>query len=214
MAYTKAGTLSTRETRKSLLPPKEVLPDIFAFPPNPDSFGGISYFIKSEDRNFAVDVPEYADENIRFIEDNGAPEFIFLTHRDDVADAEKFREDFGSKLIIHELEKDTVRKPDMVFCDYVDIGEVRIIHTPGHSPGSSTLYFPGGRVMFTGDHITAGRGKPIAEDFYWTYDYQLQLKSARKLLEYDFYYILAGHGGRRLISDAKKELKGFLETNG
>ena len=181
---------------KSSLPPKEVLPNIFAFPPNPDSFGGISYLIKAGSHNFAVDVPEYAEKNIRFIEVNGPPDFIFLTHRDDVADAEKFRENFGSKLIIHELEKNTVRKPDMLFSDCLDIGKVRIIHTPGHSPGSSSLLYTSARVMFTGDHITADRGKPVAEDFYWTYDYQLQLRSARRLLEYDFEYILAGHGGR------------------
>ncbi len=68
--------------------------------------------------------------------------------------------------------------------------------------------------MFTGDHITADRGKPVAENFSWTYSYELQLVSARKLLEYDFEYILAGHGGRWLISNARNELKGFLEKHG
>jgi len=194
------------------LPPKEMLPDVFAFPPNPDSFGGISYLIAGEKSSFMVDVPEYIEQNIEFIHSRPIPEFIFLTHRDDVADAEMFRESFGSKLIIHKSEKYVINSPDITFSEYYDVGGTRIIHTPGHSPGSSSLFFRGGRIMFTGDHITADRGKPVAEDFSWTFDYELQLKSARKLLEYDFEYILAGHGGRWLIRNAKDQLKIFLQT--
>ncbi len=199
---------------KRLLSPKELLRDIFAFAPNPDSFGGISYLIRGESRNFMVDVPEYIEENILFVEQSGSPEFIFLTHRDDVADAEMFRERFGSKLIIHESERYAVRNPDIIFRDFHDIEESAIIHTPGHSPGSSSLYYPNARVIFTGDHITADRGKPVAEDFSWTYDYKLQIRNARRLLDYDFEYILAGHGGRWLIANAKIELKKFLENHG
>ncbi|MGO9480450.1 MAG: MBL fold metallo-hydrolase [Candidatus Kryptoniota bacterium] len=201
------------EAEKVPLPPKEILPDIFAFAPNPDSFGGVSYLIKGERHNFMVDVPEYGEQNIRFIE-NRCPEFIFLTHRDDVADAELFRQHFGAALIIQESEKYAVRNPDITFSNAYGIGGVMIIHTPGHSPGSSTLYHPGARVMFTGDHITADRGKPVAEDFSWTYDYNLQIKNVHKLLRFDFEYILAGHGGRRLISNAKNQLIGFLENHG
>ncbi len=200
--------------RKVPLVPKEMLPDIFAFPPNPDSFGEISYLIVTGDGIFMVDVPEYREENLTFIENKGVPEFIFLTHRDDVADAAMFREKFGARLIIQESEKYAVRKPDLSFKDSLQIGGATIIHTPGHSPGSSCLYCPESRVMFTGDHITADRGKPVAEDFSWTYDYKLQIESARRLLDYDFEYILPGHGGRWLISDARNQLKGFLERLG
>ena len=200
--------------RKSTLATKEMLPGIYAFPPNPDSFGGISYLVVSDGMNFMVDVPEYVEENLSFIEDEGVPSFVFLTHRDDVADAVMFREKFGPKLIIHETEKYAVRKPDITFKDTYRIGDAAIIHTPGHSPGSSSLYFPASRVMFTGDHVTADRGKPVAEDFSWTYNYELQLASARRLLDYDFEYILAGHGGRWLITNARNELKGFLERHG
>ena len=195
---------------KAPLPAKEILPGISAFPPNPDSFGGISYLIKAGDYNFLVDVPEYIEQSIRFLEENGIPEFVFLTHRDDVADAEKFRETFGTKLIIHRSEKYAVTSPDVTFERSLQIRDAEIIHTPGHSPGSSSLYYPKASVIFTGDHITADRGKPVAENFSWTYNYNLQVESAYKLLDYDFKFILAGHGGRWLISNAKQELKKFL----
>lgn len=161
-----------------------------------------------------VDVPDFVEQNLWLIEEKGAPEFIFLTHRDDVADAVMFREKFGSKLIIHETEKYAVRKPDFTFKDSYQIGDATIIHTPGHSPGSSSQYYTASKVMFTGDHVTADRGKPVAEDFSWTYNYELQLASARKLLGYDFEYILAGHGGRWLIPNARNELRGFLANHG
>ena len=202
------------EVSKLRLPPKELLPDIFAFPPNPDSFGGISYLIRGDILSFMVDVPEYVEQNILFIEQNGSPDFIFLTHRDDVADAEMFREKFGSKLIINDSERYAVSNPDITFRDSCKIGDAILIHTPGHSPGSSSLYYSKSRVMFTGDHVTSNRGKPVAEDFSWTYDYRLQIKNARKLLDYDFEYILAGHGGRWLIANAKTELENFLENYG
>jgi glyoxylase-like metal-dependent hydrolase (beta-lactamase superfamily II) len=87
-----------------------------------------------------VDVPEYIENNISFILLHGFPEFIFLTHRDDVADAEMFREKFGTGLIIQESERYAVRNPNITFRDAFETGDVTIIHTPGHSPGSSSLF--------------------------------------------------------------------------
>lgn len=193
------------------LPPKEILPDIFAFPPNPDSFGGVSYLIRGESCSFMVDVPEYVEQNIRFIEENDPSEFIFLTHRDDVADAEMFREKFGAALIIQESEKYAVKLPDLTFKDSLEIRDAQIIHTPGHSPGSSCLLYSKRGIMFTGDHVVVCNGKLAVEDFSWTYDYAKQIESANKLLCYEFEYMLCGHGGRRLIQNAKQELIKFLK---
>lgn len=165
-------------------------------------------------RIFMVDVPEYTDSNLTFIGGKGIPEFIFLTHRDDVTDAERFRQNFGSKLIIHESEKYAVTRPDMTFGDSLEIEGVKILHTPGHSPGSSCLHCPDARILFTGDHVVTRNGKLAVQDFYWTYDYGKQMESARKLLELDFEFILCGHGGRRVILNAKRELESFLENHG
>jgi len=42
--------------------------------------------------------------------------------------------------------------------DAVRVGdcEGRVIHTPGHSPGSSCLFFPADKALFTGDTLFAG----------------------------------------------------------
>jgi glyoxylase-like metal-dependent hydrolase (beta-lactamase superfamily II) len=34
--------------------------------------------------------------------------------------------------------------------------EARVLHTPGHSPGGVSLWFPGERLLFTGDTLFAG----------------------------------------------------------
>jgi len=214
MAHNRVAAIHSSLSDKVILPPKEIIPGVFAFSPNPDSFGGISYLIKEDDFEFMVDVPEYVESNLSFIEQNGAPRFIFLTHRDDVADAERFKEQFGSELIVHESEKYVVRNPDITFRNFYKTGGAMIIHTPGHSPGSSTLFYPKEKVMFTGDHVTADRGRPVVENFSWTYDYDMQIRSAHQLLDYDFEYILAGHGGRWLIRNAKIELEKFLRNHG
>ncbi len=66
-------TQARLDLKRSPVPVKEMLPGIFAFPPNPDSFGGISYLIVSEGTTFMVDVPEFIDENLSFIEGKGKP---------------------------------------------------------------------------------------------------------------------------------------------
>ncbi len=192
------------------LPPKEILPDVFAFPPYPDSFGGVSYLILEDCHNFMVDVPEYIENNILFIDHNGSPDFIFLTHRDHVADAAMFRERFGAKLIIQESEKHAVGNPNVTFRDGYEAGDGTIIHTAGHSPGSSCLLHSKKRIMYTGDHVVISGGKLAVERFSWTYEYTKQIQSARKLLNCEFDCILCGHGGRRLIQYAKQELKRFF----
>jgi len=51
--------------------------------------------------------------------------------------------------------------------DVVDLdGQIRchVIHTPGHSPGSMTLYFPGEKVIITGDAVPLPGALPIYDD--------------------------------------------------
>ncbi|HQN20182.1 MAG TPA: MBL fold metallo-hydrolase, partial [Syntrophobacteraceae bacterium] len=67
----------------------------------------------------------------------------------------------------------------------------RVIHTPGHSPGSISLYWPEQKALFTGDVIfkdglgrtdlPGGNGSTLK-------------KSIRKLAELDVECLLPGHG--------------------
>src|SRR5262245_42242209 len=55
------------------------------------SFGGNSYFVEHPEGNWLIDSPRFVEHLARHFAANGGLRYIFLTHRDDVADAEKDR---------------------------------------------------------------------------------------------------------------------------
>jgi len=55
------------------------------------SFGAHSYFIKSENGNWLIDSPRFVSDLIHKFEEMGGLKYIFLTHKDDVCDADRYR---------------------------------------------------------------------------------------------------------------------------
>ncbi|MBN2126549.1 MAG: MBL fold metallo-hydrolase [Deltaproteobacteria bacterium] len=70
--------------------------------------------------------------------------------------------------------------------------DFQILHTPGHSPGSLCLYWPGKKALFTGDvvfdqgvgrtDLPGGNGEELKN-------------SIRRISRLDVEYLLPGHGG-------------------
>ncbi len=79
---------------------------------SPKSYGGNSYFIRHPAGNWLVDAPKFVRPLVKQLEALGGIAHIFLTHRDDVADADRFAAHFGSRRIIHrdELSSQPARK--------------------------------------------------------------------------------------------------------
>ncbi|NJE79592.1 MBL fold metallo-hydrolase [Thermococcus sp. GR4] len=77
--------------------------------------------------------------------------------------------------------------------DTLRIGSLKLelIHTPGHTAGSSCLYEPEEKLMFTGD--TVFKGTVGRTDLPTGSGWQLQ-ESLEKLLEFDVSFGLPGHG--------------------
>src|SRR5206468_2278397 len=71
---------------------------------SPKSYGGNSYFIRHADGNWLIDSPKFVMPLVERLKALGGVGHIFLTHRDDVADAERYAEHFGSRRIIHRDE--------------------------------------------------------------------------------------------------------------
>jgi hypothetical protein len=63
---------------------------------SPKSFGGNSYFVRHPAGNWLIDSPKFVTPLVRQLEAMGGIAHIFLTHRDDVADAgcNKYKSDF------------------------------------------------------------------------------------------------------------------------
>jgi len=164
------------------------------------SFGGNSYFLQHPAGNWMIDAPRFVEPLARRFEAMGGIRYIFLSHRDDVADADKYAAHFGAERIIHRLERSA--QPDAErFIDGFDPIELApgflAIPTPGHTRGHCVLLAEN-EFLFSGDHIwwSRRRGRLTASrDVCW-YSWPEQVVSVQRLEEYSFEWVLPGHGER------------------
>ena len=164
-----------------------------------DSFGASSYFVAHPDGNWLVDSPRYAGALVKRLEELGGLRYIFLTHRDDVADAARFAAHFGAQRIIHRA--DAAAQPDAEILLDGDAAtvlapEFTAIPTPGHTRGHCVLLHR--EYLFTGDHLDfdRDRGTLAAWRSVCWYSWPEQLESLARLRAYDFSWVLPGHGQR------------------
>src|SRR5207302_3655228 len=111
---------------------------------SPKSFGGNSYFVRHPGGNWLIDSPKFLPRLIRRFEALGGIANIFLTHRDDVADARQYAERFGSQRFIHRKELDSQPGAEVVLdgTEPVELAsEILAIPTPGHTSGHFVLLF-------------------------------------------------------------------------
>lgn len=178
------------------------------------SFGGSSYFIRRPEGNWLIDAPRYVPALERAFAAMGGIATIFLTHRDDVADAAQYAGRFGAKRIIHRHE--LAAQPD---AEHVVDGTepfawseaFRVIPTPGHTRGHLALLYKE-RYLFTGDHLAWDRDAEALEanDDYCWYSYAEQTASMERLAAERFEWVLPGHGARvRLAND---DMRRAMET--
>jgi glyoxylase-like metal-dependent hydrolase (beta-lactamase superfamily II)/ferredoxin len=162
------------------------------------SFGANSFFIERPDGNWLIDSP-------RYIKRKGGIAYIFLTHEDDVADADKYAKHFGATRMIHRADIEAVPDAEWIIEGDDDIQvmpQFQIIPVPGHTAGSMALLYKE-QFLFTGDHLwwdSAEQMLGAPTRLVWRK--WVLVDSIRKLLDYRFEWVLAGHGDRtRLPAD-------------
>ena len=156
-------------------PPIEILPGIFAFPPNRATLGGTAYLILAPTGNILVDSPAWNDVNQQFITDLGGIKFLALTHRGGIGAATEIAVVTSCGIIIQEQEAYLLPQLKVItFQHEFDINDsIHAIWTSGHSPGSACIYYAGnGGVLFTGRHLLPnqfGVAVPLrtAKTFHW-----------------------------------------------
>jgi glyoxylase-like metal-dependent hydrolase (beta-lactamase superfamily II)/ferredoxin len=167
---------------------------------SPKSFGGNSYFVEHADGNWLIDSPRYVEHLVRRFAERGGLRYIFLTHRDDVADAAKYAKRFGAERIIHRLELSAQPDAERVI-DGTEQMELApgflAIPTPGHTRGHCAL-LAGERFLFSGDHIwwSRNRGRLTASRSVCWYSWERQVESVALLEGFRFEWVLPGHGER------------------
>jgi glyoxylase-like metal-dependent hydrolase (beta-lactamase superfamily II) len=124
-------------------------------------------------------------------------------HPDHCEATSKLQELTGARIAMHELEEKCLSnhtlygsipsfKVDFHLADQLDIGGVKlqILHTPGHTPGSISIYWPDRGVLFTGD-VVFNRGIGRA-DLYGG-DVKALKQSIESLSKLEVEYLLPGH---------------------
>lgn len=165
------------------------------------SYGAASYLIQRPEGNVLIDSPRFAPPLVKRLQELGGIRYLYLTHQDDIADHHKYQQHFDCERILH---KDDIRPDTQVVeiqlsgADTINLTpDIQIIPVPGHSKGHTVLLYQN-KFLFTGDHLAWSpylRHLYAFRRFCW-YSWSEQIQSMGKLANYDFEWVLPGHGRR------------------
>jgi glyoxylase-like metal-dependent hydrolase (beta-lactamase superfamily II) len=171
------------------------------------SFGANSYFVERPEGNLLVDAPRWTPTLVAAFERQGGLAHVLLTHRDDVADAERYALRFGARVWIH--EDDAAGAP--FASDLLQGSEATAVRpglialpVPGHTKGS-VVFLLEGRFLFTGDSLYWSRRRRRLSAFgdaCW-YSWTEQRRSLARLVGRRFEWVLPGHGNRAQATPAE-----------
>ncbi|MEM7065838.1 MAG: MBL fold metallo-hydrolase [Cyanobacteria bacterium P01_B01_bin.77] len=184
------------------------------------SYGAASYFVQRPGGNILIDSPRFSPPLVKQLKSMGGVKYLYLTHRDDVADHGKFRDHFGCDRILHadDITADTQaverqlqgQEPHQLAPD------ITIIPVPGHSKGHTVLLYQN-KFLFTGDHLawSVHLGHLYGFRRFCWYSWTEQIKSMKRLADYSFEWVLPGHGRRFHSQSMAAELQtciSWMET--
>ncbi|HKP12494.1 MAG TPA: MBL fold metallo-hydrolase, partial [Blastocatellia bacterium] len=197
------GTTVKRDAKRAVRAYPELIADdvFFCGFAAESSFGAASYLIRRPAGNVLVDSPRFARPLVRQVEAMGGVRWMFLTHRDDVADHEQWAAHFTAERVMH--QDDITRRTSAVERvihgrDATPLDEdLLVIPTPGHTRGHAVLLYRD-RFLFSGDHLwwsPAYQSLYASPNVCW-YSWTEQTRSVERLLDYEFEWVLPGHGRR------------------
>jgi glyoxylase-like metal-dependent hydrolase (beta-lactamase superfamily II) len=163
---------------------------------------------------------------------------IILTHchMDHVGSAKELKDLTNAKVAVHAEDADYVSgkkplpkpknvlfragsffvkltpvQPDIIFKDNDKIGQLTIIHTPGHTLGSIALLDEAKKVLFAGDALRFDGKQLSSSPEQFTLDMVKAKKSIGKLASLSFDIMLCGHG-EVLKPNASEVVKKYHES--
>ena len=181
------------------------------------SFGGWSYLIVrplNEGGNVLIDSPRYASQLVKRIETLGGVKQMLLTHRDDVADHVLFRKKFGCERVMHAADGAGRLGVEKIIEGEAGVSldnDIVVIPTPGHTRGHVVFLYKQ-KFLFTGDHLAWSPARQTLTAFpsvAW-YSWSEQTRSMAKLADYNFEWVLPGHGD--LHHDSAANMRYHLQS--
>ena len=196
---------------------------LFAFPPNRDTMGGTAYFITTVDQgepiNILVDCPAWDADCRDFLAIHGGVHQLVITHRGGIGQAKAVQAETHCSIVMQEQEAYLLPESEVqpFQHEWCLSDRIRVIWTPGHSPGSACVYdAANGGVLFSGRHLLPDRaGHPTPLRTSKTFHWPRQLRSVAALRDRftaeTLSYICPGANtgflrGKRAIADAYAEL--------
>ncbi len=184
------------------------------------SFGASSYLVERPSGNLLIDAPVH-DRRLRSaVDDLGGVGHVLLTHRDDVADADRWADRYGARVWIHEDDRSAAPyATDLIEGTApVAVGTddgVLAVPVPGHTRGS-VVFVVDRRWAFTGDSLawSHGRGDLLAFRGACWYSWTEQRRSLARLADVArFSWVLPGHGARvnRPADELHDRLRGLVD---
>jgi glyoxylase-like metal-dependent hydrolase (beta-lactamase superfamily II) len=130
-------------------------------------------------------------------------------HPDHFYGNKRIKEFTNAKVSAHKWASHMIGGVDILLedGDIIDLGtsRLRIIHTPGHSPGHVCIYEEEGRILFSGDHVLGNSTTYIGSGGDMT-DY---IDSLYKLLDFEMRAIFPAHG--KIVNNPHERIKGEIE---
>ena len=168
-----------------------------------DSFGASAFFVIRPDGNLLIDSPRFTEALAGPMADLGGVAHVLLSHRDDVADADRYAQRFGSRVWIHADDRSAAPyATDLIRGDEDDDVAVApgvvAVPVPGHTKGS-VVYVVDQRWAFTGDSLAWSHERQDLIAFrgacWYSWDHQTRSLGALAR-RHRFQWVLPGHGAR------------------
>lgn len=161
-----------------------------------------------------LDLPLEADQIFDYISEAGLNIRLIVNthgHSDHINGDALFQEKYNVPICIHRLDApslagiENVNFPATVLLEegsLIKVGDesLKVLHTPGHTPGSICLLGEG--IIFTGDTLFAnGIGRT---DFPGGSDSAMQVSLQKLVSLPEYYMIYPGHGPTSIIGEEKR----------
>jgi len=191
--------------------PEPIAPDVddiyFCGWASKASFGASSWLVQRSDGNVLVDSPRASRSLLERIRSLGGARWMFLTHRDDVADHGYWHDALGCERILHANDVTSATSGvERKLCGDIAISlapDLCVIPVPGHTRGSAALLYRE-EFLFSGDHLWGDEGVLDAgRDVCW-FSWAEQVRSITRLRDHRFRWVLPGHGSRHRADSAEQ----------
>jgi glyoxylase-like metal-dependent hydrolase (beta-lactamase superfamily II) len=159
-----------------------------------------------------IDSPRWSAPLARRLAAMGGVAVMVLTHRDDVADHDRWARVFGCERWIHQADADAAPEAERTIAGREAVqlaANLQLIPTPGHTAGSLVAVLGSARqALFSGDHLwwNPQQQVVVASQRYCWWNWAEQLRSVERLLELDVAWLLPGHGHRHHFAEGQWRL--------